>query len=404
MDERVVQLRIGLMVLATAILTAILLTMFGGERTLLQHFRAKNVFHVQFPEAPAVTRDTPVLKSGVRIGRVASVRLPEDITEVELDEDIGAVVTIEIDKSRRIFSDEVCLIKRNLLGDAVLEFVRAEAPQEREPKEPGDWLPGEVRSDPMQLIGNLEADLLGALKSVAKTSDEIRDFTEKMNQIVGTREELGPRRERLDNILDRAITTMESMENLAHNASDVIGDENLRQQIKDSVDQFPLVLHDVRDTLGQMSHTLTGMDKTMRLVNGNLLNIEAFTKPLGERGPVVIERLDRGAEKLELLLGEMHTFSKALNNQEGSLGRLIGDPQLYESLNQTVANMEDLTRQLRPVVWNARVFSDKIARHPELLGVRGVLERSPGTKGVPSLPNLQRTTYTPQYPYLSQPR
>jgi len=29
------------------------------------------------------------------------------------------------------------------------------------------------------------------------------------------------------------------------------------------------------------------------------------------------------------------------------------------------------------------VFSDKIARHPELLGVRGALSSSPGVKGVP---------------------
>jgi hypothetical protein len=45
------------------------------------------------------------------------------------------------------------------------------------------------------------------------------------------------------------------------------------------------------------------------------------------------------------------------------------------------------------VVRDARVFSDKIARHPELLGVRGAIQRNPGTKGVPSLSELQRTSY-----------
>jgi len=437
MDERVVQLRIGLMVLATAIITAILLTMFGGERTLLQPFRGRHVFHVQFPEASEVTPDTPVLKSGVRIGRVASVRLPEEISDKVLGQDVGAVVTIEIDSDRRIFTDEVCRIKRNLLGDAVLEFVRVQekkgtgpispqgpkgAPQKldlspfsqgrpqrkaRKPVEPGAWLRGKVQIDPIELVEDLEADLLHALKSLAQTSDEIRDFTQRMSEFLGTREELGARQQQLDKFVKGAISAMDSVDKLAKDAHQVIGNEDLRRQMRHSLEQFPAVLDDARDTLKQMEKTLAGMDKTLNLANKNLVNVEAFTKPLGERGPVVIERLDQGAEKLGMLLDEMHTFSKALNSREGSLGRFVGDPELYERLNQTAANMEDLTRQLRPVVWNARVFSDKIARHPELLGVRGVLERSPGTKGVPSLSELQRTTYTnqsPQYPYLSQPR
>jgi phospholipid/cholesterol/gamma-HCH transport system substrate-binding protein len=38
---------------------------------------------------------------------------------------------------------------------------------------------------------------------------------------------------------------------------------------------------------------------------------------------------------------------------------------------------------MKPIIHDARVFSDKIARHPELLGVRGAIQRNAGTKGVP---------------------
>ncbi len=402
------QLRIGLMVVGIAVIVAILLFAFGGQESPFEYFQPKNVFYVKFPEAPSVTPDTPVQKSGVRIGRVSRVRLHEEVDEVQLDDGIGAVVTIEIDRNRRIFNDEICLIKRNLLGDAILEFTRrAGAPPVKQPEKPRAWLTGKVQSDPVQLVGNLESDLLTALKSVAETSDEIRNFMEKMNAFLGAEDELGPKQERLDNILDRALTTMQSIEDLANNANDVIGDEHLKQQVRDAVDEFPLVMQDVRNTLGHMTSTLDGIDESVHLVNRNLRNIEGFTQPLGEQGPVVIERLDRGAQRLEMLMGEMYTFGKALNSEEGTVGRLVRDPELYDNLNSAVANIEELTRKLEPVVWNVQVFSDKIARHPELLGVRGALQRSSGTKGVPRLSELKRPPSflrSSEYPQISQPR
>jgi phospholipid/cholesterol/gamma-HCH transport system substrate-binding protein len=49
-------------------------------------------------------------------------------------------------------------------------------------------------------------------------------------------------------------------------------------------------------------------------------------------------------------------------------------------MNRAAKNIDELTRQLKPILDDARVFSDKIARHPESLGVRGVIDRKPGIK------------------------
>ena len=48
----------------------------------------------------------------------------------------------------------------------------------------------------------------------------------------------------------------------------------------------------------------------------------------------------------------------------------------YEAMNL----LERISRELRPIINDVRVFSDKIARHPESLGVRGALDRRPGLK------------------------
>ncbi len=67
MDERVMQFRVGVMFLATLIIAAILLVMFGKLPSLTgRHY----TIQIRFRYAPGVTSDTPVRKSGVLIGRV----------------------------------------------------------------------------------------------------------------------------------------------------------------------------------------------------------------------------------------------------------------------------------------------------------------------------------------------
>ena len=223
---------------------------------------------------------------------------------------------------------------------------------------------------------------------MAETSNEIRVFVERVNDFMGTREDVGPRQEQLGDVIDTTSSAMRSVRQLADNANQVIGDPQVQQDLKSAVAEFPEAVGDVRHTLGQASQTLDKMDDTISRLNNSLGNIERFTRDLGEQGPVMIERLERGSENLELLLAQMYAFSQALNGEEGTLGRLIRDPQLYENLNQAVANIEQVSRDLKPVVRDARVFSDKIARHPELLGVRGAIGQSSGTKGAPRLSEL----------------
>jgi phospholipid/cholesterol/gamma-HCH transport system substrate-binding protein len=62
------------------------------------------------------------------------------------------------------------------------------------------------------------------------------------------------------------------------------------------------------------------------------------------------------------------------------VGQLVNNPELYNNVNNAVLQVNTLIKELRPIINDARVFTDKIARHPETLGVRGALERNAGIK------------------------
>jgi hypothetical protein len=118
----------------------------------------------------------------------------------------------------------------------------------------------------------------------------------------------------------------------------------------------------------------------------NLANLENFTRPLGERGPQLVDNLDGSLANINELLEQLVAFSDNLNNREGTLGRLLNDDEMYLRLERTLINAEDITSRIKPILDDVRIFSDKIARDPRQLGLKGALDQRPlgvGTKGTP---------------------
>lgn len=111
MDERVVKFRVGVLVLATLLIGAILVMLFGKPPAIL---KGKYPIVVHLPHARGVQSGTPVRKSGILIGRV---------TDVEFADAGGVNLTLEIDGDISLSRDEVCQLTSPLFGDAELEFM-----------------------------------------------------------------------------------------------------------------------------------------------------------------------------------------------------------------------------------------------------------------------------------------
>ena len=139
-------------------------------------------------------------------------------------------------------------------------------------------------------------------------------------------------------------------------------------------------MQDMPAVLKKAIDTAESMNQVMETVRKNSKNLEGLTEPLGQRGEMLVNRLDEGTKKLNLMVDEMLHFSRMLNSPDSSLGQLLNNPELCQHINRTVKNIDDLTRQLKPIINDARVFTDKIARHPAMLGVRGALQKNPGIK------------------------
>jgi phospholipid/cholesterol/gamma-HCH transport system substrate-binding protein len=355
MDERVVQFRVGVTVLAAIIITGILMLLFGQAPALL---RGTYTVYIKFPAAPGVSQDTPIRKSGIRIGRVNKVQFAPD-NEV--------LVTASIDGGIELYRDEAVTIKSGLLGDTVLEFVPGpNKTTQRVRIKSGDLLAGNVSVDPLQAFANIEGNLNQAAQSLTDAGSEVGKLAKNLNDV------LGNNREQFSHIIKETDQTMELFQKSLKNLDDVIGDEKLKRDLKQSIAEFPPLLTETRNAV-------TSMQKTLALANDNLQNMQTVTKAMDEQGEGMVTNIAQSVERLDELLGQMNKFSRALNSKEGSLGQLVNNPELYNNISQASANINRLTRELEPIICNVNIITDKVARHPGVI-VTDAISPGPGLK------------------------
>lgn len=365
MNERDKQFRVGMLVIGTLLISGILVLIFdgvpkiGSERYLL---------YLRFKDAPGVSDGTPIRKSGIRIGRVQSLKFAEDIPALAAAKETGVVVTVEIDANRTVRQFEVPQIRQTLIGDAFIEFTLDPTKPDNLPAYPrGETIVGVVQTNPLEFISKMEGDLALTMRSVANTSGEIGGLARRISDLLKNNDQQFTR------IVAKTELSIDGLQQTIAHVDQLVGDPEVQKSIKAAARELPYAMAELREAV---SHLKPSMQKAEEI----LTDVRGFTRPLGERGPQLIESIDRAAIRMDTVLGELDKFSRSINSADGTIGRLIKDPQLYESLNSVASNVNELTRELKPIVRDARAFSDKISRHPESLGVRGALFPSSGIK------------------------
>lgn len=362
-------LRVGIVTFVTIVIAIVLVLLVGDFTWFQDQYQLK----VNFPRAPGVKVDTPVRKNGVLIGRVTNVRLVRDNPQFPVQVDVS------IDSDFPVYQDEVCRVGTGtLLGDAVLEWIPASGdqnlPTDRIPD--GEEVNGIYQTDPLEVVADLQRGLNTVITSVTQTSDDIGRLSRRLDNLIGDNED------QIRRLLTQSEETLRRIGDAADNFNGIVGDPELREELRTGLREIPQFAREARVAAQQMQDTLTVLDR-------NLNNLEGFTGPLGERGEQILTnadqmffRLSNSAENLDELLGNLVRFTRSMNNREGSLGRLLNDPTLYNDLVNLTGEVNRLAIELRPIIYDARVFSDKIARDPGVLGVSGALQNRDQSKPV----------------------
>jgi phospholipid/cholesterol/gamma-HCH transport system substrate-binding protein len=374
MDDRVIQFRVGVVMLATALVTVIFLVMlFGGTSGLTG---GTYTLYVQFDEAPGVKVDTPVRKSGVLIGRV---------TGVELLEEGGVVVTTAVEEEFVLRQSETARIAAgNILGDAVVEFVPSGRPgASSEPLTNGEFIAdGAVAGDPLRVLTELQDDVEVALGGVESAAGEIGLLAQNVSNLIDNNEA------QMARVLVQAEASLKNFDNAVNNINSIVGDEETKQKLQESIARLPVMFDEMEAVLGETKLAMEGFKDVTQAAEENLENLKGLTEPLGERGEALADSIDSSVRNLDEVLAQLVELSRAINEKEGTIGMLVYDTELYDKINNaatsiesTALTVEDLVVKTEPILDNVNVLSDKLARNPSVI-FSGLLSGRSGSGGL----------------------
>ena len=148
----------------------------------------------------------------------------------------------------------------------------------------------------------------------------------------------------------------------------VVGDEDIQYALEEALEGIPRLVRNA-------SNLVESVQRVLNEAEANLENIRGFTKPLGDHGEQIVGKLSSSADRLDDLLLTLNNVGDRIESGQGTVGQLVYNPELYQKLNRAAQNIELLSRQLEPILNDARVAMDKVARNPRILGGQGALQR-----------------------------
>jgi phospholipid/cholesterol/gamma-HCH transport system substrate-binding protein len=423
MNDQKQRFRIGLFVLGSFILLGGLVLLFGRSPTL---WKSRTRYTVVFTDAAGVAPGAPVRRSGFRIGEVQDLVLDEETGEVR--------VTLLIDKEHVLRQqDQPTLVHGVLGGDVSIDFIpRRGAPAEPTPVPAGSVLQGVTQADVAtvldqtsslapdtrqtlhdfrrslqhidSLAGEMEKATRDLVPELRRTNEEIRalaratretipELRRTNDQMQQTAHHWGSLGERLDAFLhanqDKLTQALDRFNDTLTRFGQVFSDENQRNlsatfsNVRAGSEHLDGLTRSTEGLVAESRQTIHRVNDSVARADDVLANLQRATQPWAEHSGAVMKNLDESSDKLNRTLGEIRELLRVIAREDGTLQHLCADPALYNNLNDAATMLCHTLPRLDRTLHDLEIFADKIARHPEVLGVRGAVAPSSGIKEVP---------------------
>ena len=260
-------------------------------------FSSDSHYYVKFDNISGLSASSPIYANGYRIGVVERI-----IYDYEHNGDI--VAELGIDNKLHIPKGSYAEIVSDLLGNIKLEVKFG--PDFDDIMEPGDTINGDLQT--------------GALGQVEKLIPHIEKALPKLDSIL-------------------------------YNVNALLADPSLKNSldnIEKMTSDFRKVSRDLTMISSSLNHQLPHMLAT---ANGVLNNADTLTHNLNA--------LDLAATmaKVNATLDNVHTLTNKLNSKEGTIGKFLNDPGIYDNLYSTTAHIDSLIIDLKANPWRYVHFS-----------------------------------------------
>jgi phospholipid/cholesterol/gamma-HCH transport system substrate-binding protein len=359
--------RVGMLVAGSLAVLMIFLFFIGSEQKI---FSRKNEYEVRFDSVAGLAEGNPVKISGVTVGVVKDIRLPRDPRAKDVD------ISLMVDRkySERIRGDSRARLKKLglLAGDNYIDITPG-SPR-FDILEPGSVIPAQRQTNVDQLISSGE-DLVDNFVQISYSLKNILSRVDRGEGLIG---ELTSSAETKQRITDTVLTTLNKTNAIlthVESGKGVVGKlvyddkfaEGLTTSLNSSATSLAAITRNVQGSLesgnGALPALLSdaeGKKKVYDLID-NLQktsnNLAALSTQMKE-GQGLVPRLmndkaygDQALGEFTNLVSQLNETVKKINNGEGTAGKIVNDPSVYESINDILIGINE-SKMLRWLIRN----------------------------------------------------
>jgi len=318
---------IVVILIAVAIAGTLTFLLTGGGKAL---FASKSTLYTYVPDSAGLLESGEVRLSGIPIGSVKKIELsglldPQRVVRVEMRVDTNYLRSIPADSQTSISAD-------NIVG---WEFVSIDEGKSPVPVHPDATLPSEPLKQALE-----SADMVVSLQSKMRQVDDLLTQMSSPDTKIG---QFVLRGELYDQLLsrlsafDKSLHAFEAPDSAAGQAlfSDALYTE-LRGYIV-GVDTTLASIQRGEGTAGRLFASDAEYNDFVRDLHDFRTRVAAMNA----------SHDDSGYKTIQEMLARTDAVIASLTAGEGTMGRLLTNPQLFESLTGSLQSMEAMLRDLR---------------------------------------------------------
>jgi phospholipid/cholesterol/gamma-HCH transport system substrate-binding protein len=319
---------VALAILATVTIYLQQLDVFGRRAT----------YYVLFKDVKRLEPGAPVNASGIQVGKVSGM-------EYWLEQDTRVRVTIQIDRTVRLFSNAVIKVNAaEVIGDTTVEIDAGHAGGGATQLPSGGTLRGVESTDLTQMVSDVSTDLRQTLKGASLILNDpqnqaaIKQIMTNLSAATGRLDEtLNMVNREFRPLMDELTSTSQHLNEFLAQGSGF--STTITNELTETRKTLGTTAGDVSRSIESISHDF---NSTSVRVQSTLDNVD--------------NTLKENQQKLRDTMSQLESASRALNDilertrqGEGTLGRLVTDSRPFEELRELISTLSQaLTGRQNP--------------------------------------------------------
>ncbi|MGZ5475663.1 MAG: MlaD family protein [Thermoanaerobaculia bacterium] len=360
-------IRVGLLVSGSMVVLMTFLFFIGSEKKI---FARKNEYNVQLENVSGLAEGNPVRMSGVTIGVIYDIFLPHDpkLRNVRIQ------LMVDRKYSDRIRRDSRARLKKLglLTGDTYIEITPGSL--RFDVMEAGATIPAQKQTNVDQLISSGE-DLVDNLVQISYSMKNILSRVDRGEGLLGEVTSSPETKQRLTDTLLTTLNKVNAALKHIESGRGVVGrmiyDDAYGDQLTASISGAAQSLHTVASSMQRSFESGQGtipallsdpegkkhiieLVENLRITSANLATFSATL----QTGQGLLPRLindkqygDQAFNEFQDLLQQLNGTVAKINSGEGTAGKILSDPSVYESINDILIGINE-SKLLRWLIRN----------------------------------------------------